>query len=88
MHKLESVLENETFKILCDFEIQIDHLIPAKRPDLINNKKKKLSTRGFCQYSRPQRENQSKLKEREVLRLCRRTKKTNSETWRGRWYQL
>ena len=43
MHKPESVLENETHKILWDFEIKTDHLIPARRPDLIfiNNKKKK-----------------------------------------------
>ena len=35
MHKPESVLENETHKILWDFEIQTDHLIPARRPDLV-----------------------------------------------------
>ena len=35
MHKLESVLENETHKIHWDFTIQIDHLIPTKRPDLV-----------------------------------------------------
>ena len=29
MHKPESFLENETHKILCDFEIQMDLLIPA-----------------------------------------------------------
>ena len=42
MHKPESILENEMHKILWDFEIQIDHLILARRPDLviINNKKK------------------------------------------------
>ena len=31
MHKLESVQENETHKILCDFEIQTDPLISARR---------------------------------------------------------
>ena len=43
MHKPESVLENEIHKILWDFEIQTDHLILARRPDLqlINKKKKK-----------------------------------------------
>ena len=37
------VLENETHKILWDFDIQMDHLITARRPDLIiiNNSKKK-----------------------------------------------
>ena len=31
-HNLESVLENETHKILWDFKIQTDHLISARRP--------------------------------------------------------
>ena len=33
-HNPESVLQNETHKILWDFEIQMDHLISARRPDL------------------------------------------------------
>ena len=33
MLKPESVRENETQKILWDFEIQTVHLVPAKRPD-------------------------------------------------------
>ena len=42
MHNPEAVLENETHRLLWDFEIQTDHLIWAKRPDLeIANKKKK-----------------------------------------------
>ena len=39
MHNLESVLENEMHKIYRNFEIQIDHLISAKRT-VINNKKR------------------------------------------------
>ena len=39
MQKLESVLENETNKIFCDIEIETDHSIPAKRPDLVLMKK-------------------------------------------------
>ena len=41
MPKPESVQENETHKILWDFEIQVDHFIPARQPDLVifNNKK-------------------------------------------------
>ena len=35
MHKLESILENEVYKINRDFEIQTDHLILARRPDLV-----------------------------------------------------
>ena len=41
MHNPASILENETYKLVCDFDIQTDHLIPARRPDriIINNKK-------------------------------------------------
>ena len=35
MYNPAPVLENDTHKILCDFNIQADHLIPARRPDLI-----------------------------------------------------
>ena len=43
MHNPASVLENDSHKILWDSNIQTDHLIPARRPDLIiiNKKKKK-----------------------------------------------
>ena len=43
MHNPAPVLENDSHKLLSDFRIQTDHLIPARRPDLIiiNNKKKK-----------------------------------------------
>ena len=62
MHKPESVLENEMHKILWDFEIQIDHLILARRPDLVIVKKKKenFPTSGICCPSGPQSENQRK----------------------------
>ena len=43
MHNPAPVLENATHKLLWDFNIQTDHLIPAKRPDLIiMNKKREL----------------------------------------------
>ena len=45
MHNPESVLENETPKILWDFEIQMDHLISARRLDLVIVKKKKRKKR-------------------------------------------
>ena len=35
MHNRESLLENETHKILWDIEIQTDHLISARRPDFV-----------------------------------------------------
>ena len=43
MHNSAPVLENDTHKLLWDFDIQTDHLISARRPDLIIiNKKKKI----------------------------------------------
>ena len=41
IHNPESILENETHEILCDFEIQTDHLILARRLNraLVNKKK-------------------------------------------------
>ena len=36
MHKLESVLEYETHKILWDFEIQVYHLIQTRGLDSFN----------------------------------------------------
>ena len=49
MYKLESVQENETLKIFWDFDIQPDHRIPDRRPDLmlINKKKRTFELIGF-----------------------------------------
>ena len=46
MYNPESVLENETYKLLWDFETQTDYLISAGPPDLVivNKKKKKKRT--------------------------------------------
>ena len=45
MHNPAPVQENDTHKLLWDFDIQTDHLIPARRPDLIMiNKKRKFAT--------------------------------------------
>ena len=42
MHNSESVLKNYKHKLLWDVDIQTDHLISARRPDLmIINKRKK-----------------------------------------------
>ena len=47
MHNPEPVLKNDTQKLLWDFDIQTDHLISARRPDLIiiNKKKKRESAK-------------------------------------------
>ena len=54
MHNPAPVLGNETQKLIWDFDVQTDHLILARRPDLIMIKKKKkekkenLQNCGYC----------------------------------------
>ena len=49
MQNPASVLENDTHKLLWDFDIDTDHLISARRPDLIIiNKKKKKKRKRIC----------------------------------------
>ena len=58
MYKPESVLENKSYKILWDSEIQMGHLILARKTDLVLiNKKRNLLSNGFYHSSGPQREN-------------------------------
>ena len=45
MHNLTSVLENKTHKLLWDFDIQTDHLISARRPNLLYSKPRKRTCR-------------------------------------------
>ena len=44
-HEPESVLENEDYKILWDLSIQTDHVIEARRPDLVVVDKKETSSK-------------------------------------------
>ena len=67
----EPVLENDTDKLLWDFDIQMDHLISAQRPDLIiiNKKRKKrkkenLQNCRLCCPGRPQNKTKRMWKER------------------------
>ena len=50
MHNPAPLLENATHKLLGDFQIQTDHLIPARRQDLIiiNKKKRELANSRLC----------------------------------------
>ena len=41
MHNPAAILENDTHKLLWDFEIPTGHLISTRRPDLIITSKKK-----------------------------------------------
>ena len=51
-HNPAPVLENNTHKLLSDFDIKTDRLISARRPDLmIINKKKKKKKRKFAKLS-------------------------------------
>ena len=44
MQKPESIEEYEVHEILWDFKIQIDHLIPTRRPNLVMiNKERELA---------------------------------------------
>ena len=83
------VLENDTHKLLWDFDIQTNHLISARRPDLIIiNKIKKICK--IVDFAVPA-DHRIKLKECEMrdkyLDLARELKK-NYGIWRWQLYQL
>ena len=83
MHNPAPVLENAMHKLLWDFNIQTDHLIPVRRPDLIIiNQKKKKKEKKTCKivdFAVPA-DHRIKLKECEkedkYLDLAREFKKT------------
>ena len=80
MHNPAPVVENDTQKLLWDFDIHADHLISTKRPDLIiiNKKKKKKRTCKIVDFAVPA-DHRIKLKELfkvgQVPRLARESKK-------------
>ena len=80
MHNPASVLENDTHKLLWDFDIQADHLISARRPDqiIMNNNNKKKRTCKIVDFAVPA-DQWIKLKECEkkdkYLDLARELKK-------------
>ena len=78
MHNPAPVLENTTHKLQWDFNIQTDHLIPARRPDLIIINKKKRNCK-IVDFAVPA-DLRIKLKEYEkkdkYLDLARELKKT------------
>ena len=83
MHKSKSVMENETYKIFWDFEMQTDHSVLTRRPDLVvvNKKKKKkkrrlnLVTSRVCCPGGPQSKNQRKQKQCQLQASKQRTEK-------------
>ena len=67
MHNPAPVLENNTHKHLWDFDIQTDHLISARKPDLIlinKNKKENLLNCRLCCPGWPQNKTKRMWKER------------------------
>ena len=51
MHKPEYLLLNETYELHWDFEKKTDHLISAKRPDLVTiNKEIELAEKWSLQF--------------------------------------
>ena len=56
LNKPEPLLANETPNIFWEFDVQTDHTVLAKRPDLIvvNKKNTNLSSSVFCSASRKQ----------------------------------
>ena len=79
MHNPVPVLENDSHKLLWDFNIQTDHLIPPRRPDLIIiNKKKKERICKIIEFTVPA-DHRINLKESEkkdkYLDLARELKK-------------
>ena len=84
MHNSESILENETHKVLWDFEIQPDHLISTRRPDLvIVNKNKRtcrivnlaVSTDHRVKIKENEKKTNKKTPTKQILTSCQRTKK-------------
>ena len=78
MHKLESVLENKTHKILWDFEKT--NRSPDHDQKIINNKKKRKKKQNL-------RDHRMKIKgsDKRDLHFDKRAKKAMEEEW---WYQL
>ena len=57
MYNPESVLENETHKVVWDFEIQANHLILARKPDqvIVNQKERTCQIVDFAILAKTER---------------------------------
>ena len=65
MHRPAPVLENDTHKLLRDFDIYMDNLISARRPDqiIINKKKDNMQNRHLSCPGLPQNKTERMGKE-------------------------
>ena len=91
MQNPASVLENETHKLLWDFEMQTDHQISARRPDLIIIKKKKkkkkdLQKCGLCCPANHRIKIKASEKKDKYIDLAKDLKKKDG-TWKWQLYQ-
>ena len=77
MQKPETVLENETYQIFLNLEIQMGHLILARKPGLVLPNKRNLSYSGFSCPNRPQNEIKSERKQKagQISGPCQRYEK-------------
>ena len=76
MHNPAPVLENDSHKLLWDFNIHTDHLIQVRRPDLIMiNKKENLQNSRLCCLGWPLNKTERMWKEDKYLDLARELKK-------------
>ena len=75
-HQPQSVVENENCKILWGFNIQTDHVIEARRPDMIVvDKVKKTCTIIDLDTLRQQSKQQRDGKDRKILKFSTRAQK-------------
>ena len=74
MYKPELVQENETHKILWDFEVQTNHRIQARRLHLVLiNKKKYLSSGVFSSSNKPEWKQRKTYKYSDLSRDLKKT---------------
>ena len=71
MHKPESILKNEAYRILWDFEILTDHLIQSRR----SKEKKWICLLLDFAVPEHQVKNKRKQNDKEILRFSQRIKK-------------
>ena len=66
MHNPESVLDNETYKLLWGFEVQTDHLVQTTR--LYNNhqKRENFQNCGLCKIEKKNLKNQKRDKYHDI----------------------
>ena len=69
MHNPATVLENYSHKLLWDFNIQTDHLIPTRWPDLIiiNKQKENLQNCWLCCPGGPQDKSEGMWKYKRII---------------------